>query len=179
MCLGKGSAPNPRAPKRRIVHTHICVYSSRCWQTCCRWWTVVGVDRHYGSLLSCAPACRFNGTARFDPAYVAMPAGGIYQVPTYASEVRGRIWVADYSSPRVSLARISPGLLCMSTLCDVMRLLASSLYVPSSNWCTNFCCLCLPARMRMHSFRPFAWRAGGLTLQDGRICSRTRNRPIS
>ncbi len=31
---------------------------------------------------------RFNGTARFDPAFAAMPAGGIYQVPTYASEVR-------------------------------------------------------------------------------------------
>ncbi|GIL80414.1 hypothetical protein Vretifemale_9624 [Volvox reticuliferus] len=29
---------------------------------------------------------RFNGAARFDPAYTAMPAGGIYQVPTYASE---------------------------------------------------------------------------------------------
>ncbi|GLC39600.1 hypothetical protein PLESTB_000808500 [Pleodorina starrii] len=29
---------------------------------------------------------RFNGTARFDPSFTAIPAGGIYQVPTYASE---------------------------------------------------------------------------------------------
>ncbi|KXZ55073.1 hypothetical protein GPECTOR_3g23 [Gonium pectorale] len=29
---------------------------------------------------------RFNGAARFDPAYSAMPGGGIYQVPTYSTE---------------------------------------------------------------------------------------------